>query len=386
LLGLALELTGSTAIAALVLVLQSAPFFLLSPFAGAVADRLDRRRVMIVADVARVGVCLGFLVARDPSTLWVAFVSVSLLSVGAAFFEPASAAALPNLVDPDDLGDANALLGAAWGTMAAVGAAIGGVVAAVLGRDVAFLGNALSFLLSALLILGVHRPFHDPRRDATSHAEAVPGGLAGARSAVTETLRVARGSRAISAFLLTKATFGAGMGVLVLLAVFGREVFEAGDIGIGVLFAARGIGALVGPFVARRWAGNDDRLVIQAISAAVVVFLASYALLPLAPGLLVAAACVLAAHMGGGVQWMLSGYALQRSLPDRIRGRVLSMDFGLVTAATAASQLLAGWVAASAGPTVALYLMVGIVAVTGGAWLLWTRPLRARAPIDPPRG
>jgi len=378
LLGLALELSGSAAVTSLVLVLQTGPFFLVAPFAGSLADRFDRRALMIGADLVRVAVCGGFLLARDADTLWIALVCATLLSVGAAFFEPAWASALPNLVEPQDLGTANALMSSAWGTMVAVGAALGGVVAATAGRDVAFLLNAISFLLSALLIVQVRRPFQQGReaRGAGGAEPPVPGSLAGVRSAVGETVALARGSRTIAAFLLTKTTFGAGMGVLVLLAVFGRDVLAGGDVGIGLIYAARGLGAVIGPFVARRWAGEDDRQVIRAISVAVVLFIGSYALLPLAPALLVAAACVFVAHLGGGIEWMLSGYALQRSTPDAVRGRVLSIDFALVTATTAASQLVAGVLATVVGPVPTLYVMVGIVALTGGLWLLWTRPIR----------
>ena len=153
--------------------------------------------------------------------------------------------------------------------------------------------------------------------------------------------------------LLTKTTFGAGMGVLVLLAVFGREVFEAGDIGIGVLYAARGLGALVGPFAgALAGRATTTEAIMRAISVAVVVFVVpATRLLPLAPGLGVAAICVFVAHLGGGVQWMLSSYGLQRATPDAVRGRVLSIDFALVTMATTPlDQLLAGVLAVTVGP------------------------------------
>ena len=389
LLGLALQYTGSAAVTSLVLVLQTGPFFLVAPFAGALADRLDRRRLMISADLARAVVCAGFLLVQGADTLWIGLVCATLLSVGAAFFEPASASALPNLVDPRDLGTANALMGSAWGTMVAVGAAAGGVVAAALGSDVAFIVNGVSFLLSALLILRVKRSFQaHPARGAVAEGPGaaagepgppVPTGLAGVRSSIDETLRLARGNRTIAAYLLTKTSFGAGMGVLVLLAVFGRDVFGGGDVGIGVMYAARGLGALTGPFLARRWAGDDDRAIIRAISVAVVLFIGSYALLPFAPGLAIAATFVFCAHLGGGIEWMLSGYALQRTVPDAVRGRVLSIDFALVTLTTACSQLIAGALATVIGPVDTLYVMVTIVALTGGLWLIWTRPLR-RAP------
>ena len=379
LLGLALEVTGSSAVASLILVLQSGPFFLVSPVAGMLADRFDRRRLLIGADVARMFVCFGFLLANDAATLWLALLCVSLLSVGAAVFEPTAAASLPNLVDDADLAAANTLNSAAWGTMAAVGAAIGGLVAAALGRDAAYLLDALSFALSALLISRVHRDFRARRADG-SHAEGAPLGLRGLRVAASETRALARGSRTIAALLVTKTTFGAGMGVLALLAVFGRQVFQAGDVGIGVLFAARGLGALVGPFVARAAAGDDDRGLIRGVSWAVVAFIVGYALLPLSPGLALASACVFVAHMGGGAQWFLSSFGLQRAVPDALRGRVLGFDYASVTMATTISTIVAGLLAATLGPNTALYVMIGIVGVTGGLWLLWTRPLRAATP------
>ncbi|HET6820366.1 MAG TPA: MFS transporter, partial [Candidatus Limnocylindria bacterium] len=239
-LGLALQLTGSPTIASLLLVVQTGAFALASPFAGVLADRLDRRRLMVTADVARVPVALAFLLVRDPGTLWIAFVATALLSFGAAVFEPTSSASLPNLVDDEDLGEANVLIGSAWGTMLAVGAAIGGAVAATFGRDVAFVLNAASFGASALLIVGIRRPFR--RQVAASH-EMPHGGLRGIADSIRVVLRFARGNRTLAALLLSKTTFGVGTGVLVMLAVFGRDVFGAGDAGIGILFAARGLGA-----------------------------------------------------------------------------------------------------------------------------------------------
>nr|MBA3852205.1 MFS transporter [Chloroflexota bacterium] len=216
LLGLALEFTDSTTVASLVLVLQTAPFFLASPYAGVLADRLDRRKLMIAADVGRAVVSLGFLLARDSSTLWIALVCVALLSIGAAFFEPTATASLPNLVEEDDLPAANALIGAAWGTMLAVGAGLGGLVAGLVGRDAAFLVNALSFAVSGLLIWRVRRPF---KASLTAEEQAVleaAGGMGGLRRSLKETLSLVRRSPIVGALLTTKATFGVGMGVVLL--------------------------------------------------------------------------------------------------------------------------------------------------------------------------
>lgn len=376
-LGLALEVTGSPAVASLALVIQTAAFALASPLAGVLADRFDRRRLMVTADLLRVPVALAFLLARDADTLWIAFVAVALLSFGAAVFEPTSSASLPNLVDAEHLSEANVLIGSAWGTMLAVGAALGGLVAAAFGRDAAFVVNAASFAVSATLIVGIRRPFRGPTDP--EHPHAMPhGGLRGMTESIAVVLRFARGNRTLAALLLSKTTFGAGTGVVILLAVFGDRVFGAGDLGIGVLFAARGLGALIGPFLARSLVGTSDRGLIVGIAGSFGAFAIGYALLPVAPWLWLAAVTVFAAHLGGGAQWTLSTYGLQRAAPDQIRGRVFSFDYGLLTLTIAASTLLAGWLADRVAPGIATWSMVGIAAAAALAWISFARPLWRR--------
>lgn len=159
LFGLALELTSSPITLALLIVAQDIPFFFLSPVGGHLADRLDRRTLMVVCDLARAVLCLGSLLVRDAETMWLAYLLLAVISCFAAAFDPASSAAFPNLVDDRDLGPANALFGSLWGTMLAVGAALGGIVAAALGRDTAFVVDAVSFALSAVLIWRIRSRF-----------------------------------------------------------------------------------------------------------------------------------------------------------------------------------------------------------------------------------
>jgi MFS family permease len=372
LLGLALELTGSAAVASLVLVLQTGGFAVAAPVAGMFADRLDRRRLLVAANLARVPLALGLLLAREPDTLWIAFVCVALLAVCASFFEPTSAAALPNLVDPKRLPEANVLIGAAWGTMLAVGAAIGGAVAVVLGRDAAFLVNALAFALSAALIWSIRRPMQQPREAGSAAASGSP------LHSIMTAIRFARERRIVAAFVLSKTTFGVGTGVVALLAIFGSEVFDGGDAGIGILFAARGLGALIGPFLARALFGIDDRGLLIGIFASLVVVCVSYAAFPLAPAIAVAALLVLVAHMGGGAQWMLSTLGLQRATPDALRGRLFSFDYGLVTLIITISTLLAGAIADAITPSAAIWTMVVLIALAGAGWLVLAWPLLRR--------
>ena len=374
LLGMALELSGSPIVASLVLVLQTGGYALIAPFGGTLADRIDRKRLMVAADLARVPICLGFLLTHSEDTLWIALACTALLSSFGALFEPASSAALPNLVDDEELSTANVLLGSAWGVMLAVGAALGGLVAATLGRDAAFVIDGLSFALSAALMIGVTRPFQKAR-PVLAPGEHQPSLLGSIRPVI----RFARHSRFVSSLLLTKTLFGVGTGVIVLLAVFGGQVFNGGDVGIGVLFAARGLGALIGPFAAKAIFGTSDRGLLVGISVSIVGVVIAYGLFPLAPTIVIAAVLVFAAHLGSGAQWMLSTYGLQRHTPDAIRGRVFSFDYALVTLAIAFSNIVAGILAQALTPETAVWAMVTMLAIAGCAWLLFSAPARRHA-------
>jgi MFS family permease len=372
LLGLVLEETGSAAAASAVLVLQTGGFALVAPFAGILADRVDRRHLLVAANAFRAPLPLLYLLGGEPGMLWLLFATVGLLAAGSALFEPTSSASLPNLVDRERLPEANVLIGSAWGTMLAVGAGVGGLAAAALGREAVFVINALTFAVSALLISGITRPLQEAREhDAAPH----PPVLEAARAA----LDFARSHRLVGAFLLSKTTFGVGTGIVALLAVFGAEVFDAGDAGIGLLFAARGLGALAGPFLARAVLGTEDRALLRGIGISLVVLTVSYGIFPLAPGIAVAAACVLAAHLGGGAQWTFSTLGLQRATPDALRGRMFSLDYALVTLTIAVSTLVAGVVADAASPSAAVWTMVALIVVAGIGWAAFAAPLLRRS-------
>jgi MFS family permease len=368
--GLVLEVTGEATAVGIMIFAQEAPIFLATPWAGWLADRFDRRRLMIACDLARTVICAAFLLV-GPGNLWLAYALLVCLSLFAAVFDPAQSAALPNVVDAEDLPTANALGGSLWGTMLAVGAALGGVVAAIFGRDVAFIVDAVSFALSALFLLGVYRSFSAPRE----HDEHI-----GIADATRETVRYMRRDRRVWALVSVKFGFGAAAGVLAMIAVFARQVFHAGDVGFGLLMAARGVGALIGPFIGHRLAGPGHRRLLPVIACSLATFGIGYGLLGLAPALWLAAASILVAHLGGGSQWVLSTYGLQRLVPDEIRGRIFAFDFALITLSLGTSSLVVSTLADHIGARPAVLLAGGVAVAWAGIWWVLTRAVR-REPL-----
>lgn len=369
LLGLTLELTGSALASGMVLAASILPGFLMAPFAGPMADRFNRRTLMISADAVRVVLALGMLLVDSPATVWIGIACLAGISTFGAIFYPAAGASLPNLVSEEELAPANTLMSAAWGTMLAVGAALGGLVANTFGRDTAFFINAASFVLSALLILRIRAAFSVPKTTVRSDSG----------TGFRDGLRYARSDSRILALLATKAGFGLGVGVVALLPVLATEAFEAGDQGIGLLFAARGIGALLGPFLAVRFAGKSNRKLFVALGWAMGLYGITYLGLSLSPGLGLAASLAVVAHLGGGAQWVLSSLGLQRLAPDHVRGRVLSLDLGLVSLTIGVSSIVAGRLADIYPPRMVMAGLAGIELAYALAWTVATRKIRRSA-------
>lgn len=374
-LDLVLELTGSATLMSVVIVCQTLPVFLITPLAGHLIDSTDRRKLMVVTDLIRAAAALLPLFVISPALLPLAYFSMVVIALGAGCFQPAAAAALPNLVPEEDLPAASVLFGSLWGAMLAIGAAIGGLVASTLGRDASFMIDSLSFLISALLLYRIRSAFSAPRDAAFTPPRFLPS--------LRETISYSLSHPRVLALLSAKSGFGIAGGVVAMLGIFGRDIFEAGAFGIGLLFAARGLGALAGPFAVRALVRSDEAQ-YRSIAFATALFGLGYLALAVSPALWIGFITVLIGHMGGGAQWVSSTYGLQKEVPDRIRGRVLSADFGLVTLTIAISSVVTGLIADRFGAPAATGLVACVAILFALAWGLTTRRLWRPAADDPP--
>ncbi|MFZ9191468.1 MAG: MFS transporter [Ilumatobacteraceae bacterium] len=367
--GLVQDVTDSALLVSLLLVAFSLPSFLASPLGGPVADRYDRRQVLIVVSVLQAIAACGLLFIGT-THIWLAFVSQGLIAAFAAFVRPAVEAAVPNLArDPDELRRANALFGSSWGVMLAVGAGLGGIFAETFGRQAAFIADIATFVIAAGLIALVKRPMQEDRGPVRAPVRPIAD--------MREALDLARRDSTILALLASKMTFAIGAGVVSQLAVYAADAFAAGDAGRGYLLGARGIGSGIGPIIGARFAKGDLRRVLLVCGVAGMVFSVGYMAAAAAPILLVAAVSVMFAHLGGGAQWTLSTYGLQVRAPDEMRGRVLAGDFALITLSLALSSVAAGLVSEQVGARATVAVFGALAAATSLAYLLLTRRVRA---------
>jgi MFS family permease len=351
------------------------PIFVMSPLAGVLADRFDRRTIMVVSSFARVVPALLLVLANVTQQPWLAIVCMAVIAALAAFFEPVVSAVTPNMVEREDLSLAQTMMGSVWGTMLFVGAGLGGLVAALFGRNTSFIVDASTFILSAVLILRIRRTF---RTGPVPASASVLAHLA-------EVWQFVRPRKVTRALMVTKTGVGVANGIVGLLPAFALLRFGSSEAGIGALLAARGIGALIGPIIGRRISREDGRRMIFVCGAAIMAYGIAYLFLPFTQSLLAACLCVALAHAGGGAQWVLSTYGLQATTPDFVRGRVMSLDFGLATLAIGVSSLLAGGAAELFGLQTTSFVLVVLAVAYGAGWLLWTRDLWSGAddPLHP---
>ena len=337
---LILQLTDSGRALGLVLVARFLPSIFLGPLAGTLADRFSRRTIMIVTDILRAVVVLGFLFIRRPDQLWLVYALTILQLALSSFFEPAKSAAIPSIVSTRELLPANAIASVTWSVMLTLGAAIGGEVTGRYGMKAAFILDSLTYLASAALIFRVTLPERTPRpKTRLTIAKAL---------GITDTLegiRYVSGRPRVLALLLVKPAWGLGGGILTLLAVFGEAVFHIGGNaarGIGALYAARGIGTAFGPLAARRFAGEGRRAMQKIIGFSFLVGGVFYIAFGLTTNFVLALVVLGLAHTGGSTLWVYSTSLLQSSVEDEYRGRVFAAELALITLMLALSNYATG--------------------------------------------
>ena len=353
------------------------PYVLLSIPAGIVADRYDRRLVLLVTDVARgaIMLVLAWLVATDAPVAWIIVMSI-VAGCFSAFFSPTIGAYLPSIVGNEaELGPANS----AWSTLDnlafIIGPAIAGLLIATSGLTAAFVLNAASFAILAVVLWGLPS-VRAGARESADHATAqaandsaaAEGGTAPARESLIDIVRPVLG------LALADVTAGfafGGLGVLtVLLAI---QQLGAGEEGTGYLNAGIGVGAVVGAVLSGALSTSARQRTI--LLAGLIVFAAGLVLLGVVSSLAVAFVAMAIASAGSLVAEVISTTIFQRLVPDAVRGRALGVAATLTTLAYAAGSLVlpvfAGWFgiasALVASAVVVVAGAVGGVAMLGAA-------------------
>lgn len=346
------------------------PPFLLSPLVGLVADRFDRRKILIVSDLLRAVVVLNFLFVHTGQDVWLLYVLTVLQLSISAFFEPTRAALMPSLVARQDLVTANALDGTTWSTMLAVGAALGGLATAIFGITTAFLIDAASFVISAWFISLVRPSFAavelEAARERDTGWQAFVGGLYYLRQHLP-----------VLAIALLKASMALAFGGMAIVEVtFAKEIFPIGADGsgtLGLIYVATGLSTGLGPLIARRITGDHTKAMYWAILFCYLSLIVGYVMIGYSTSLSFLLLATFIRTLGSGIGWVYSSALLQMNVPDKFLGRVFAFDLAMMTLAASVSTLWVGWAKDSLAmtPQQIGFMLAGVPAIMAAGWVIF---------------
>lgn len=380
------NLSGAGTAISLLFLARFLPLFLMSPFAGLLADRFDRRKLMIATDLLRAITVLSFLFVDRPERIWLLYVLTTLQFVFSAIFTPAQQAYLPAVVDQEDLVTANALDSLTWSTMLAIGALLGGLATALFGVQTAFILDALTFVVAAWFVARV--PIVSR---GGAHRERDKGAVSAAMLEIVEGMRYLGGQPILLVFALVKA--GGSLiwgGINVLEIPLAEQAFPFngnGTLSLGLIYAAVGIGTGFGPIFVRAWLGDSYGSILKAITIGFATMTIGIFGLAMAPALGWVLAATALRGIGTGLIWVFSAVLLQILIPNRLRGRVFAFEFAALTLTQSMSTLWAGYAYDNLGqtlPQIFFSAALGGAAVTGAWTIFYTRVRRQPALVAEP--
>jgi MFS family permease len=352
--GLIARLTDSGVAVSALFLARFLPLFIFSPLAGVLADRYDRRKIMIISDLLRAATVAAFLLIRSPDQVWLFYLLTILQFTLSALFTPARSAVLANVVVREDLVMANALDALTWSSMLALGAFVGGVVAGLFGANVAFISDSATFFLSAWFI---SRIVLVPRERKTVKRS-------GGWLAFIDGLRYLRHEPFVFGVSLTKAGGALVWGAINVLEItFAEKIFslDLGPLGelfnvndmaaatLGSIYFVTGLGTGLGPIFMRRWLGDRPPRLMFGITLGFALLALGIFGLGIAPTFPFYLAATIVRTVGTGTLWVFSAALLQMVVPDAFRGRVFAFEFAMLTLTQSISIFAAGYMMDSLG-------------------------------------
>jgi MFS family permease len=341
--------------------------------AGVLSDRLDRRSLMLCADIGRAVViaALAVLSLTGLLTFWELMVLVALYGVGTAFFTPAFEAIVPDIVPAADLAAANSLDQFVRPiALRLAGPALGGALVVGVGTGAAFALDAASFVASTVAVFLMRPPAHPRSEHVASSASAVKEGLRFVRS------RVWLWGTLLSAAIAYLAFMGPAE-VLLPYLVKNELHASAGD--LGLVFAAGGVGAIgAALFMGQRGHPNRDVTVMYATWTVATLAVAGYGLATASWQLMVACLAFNALETAGTIVWAT---IKQRHVPASMLGRVSSLDWlisiGLLPLSFALTAPIAGLIGVRT--TLVGAALIGGVITLGALFLPGMRDIEGTA-------
>ena len=337
---LILKYTDSELLLGILMAVRMGCFALMQPFFGLLADRVNRKKLMIVTNILQMFLALVFIAVDGPEDMWWMFLCSGGMMAMHGLYVTAERAALPNIVRSEDLTTANALDSATWSTALCLGAFAGGLVVSEFGVNVAFVIDSVTFLIGTILLIPLKVPQTFDKMSSGSIITSALKDIWIGQKRIKSDPRLFR-----IIFAKTSWNIAGGGLATVFLVLAGNDIeFVGAALGFGIFFFARGVGTGIGPILARRLFKNSEKWP-RLIGLLIVVSGLFYLLVgfSLNGPLLLTLALVTLAHTASGGNWVLSTVLTQQWVEDEMRGRVFSTDMLLLSLGQVISTISAGY-------------------------------------------
>ena len=337
---LILKYTDSELLLGILMAVRMGCFALMQPFFGLLADRVNRKKLMIITNILQMFLALVFIAVDGPEDMWWMFLCSGGMMAMHGLYVTAERAALPNIVHSEDLTTANALDSATWSTALCLGAFAGGLVVSEFGVNVAFVIDSVTFLIGTILLIPLTVPQTFDKASSGSIITSAFKDIWIGQKRIKSDPRLFR-------IIFAKTSWNIAGGGLagVFLVLAGNDIeFVGAALGFGIFFFARGVGTGIGPILARRMFKNSEKWP-RLIGLLIMVSGLFYLLVgfSLNGPLLVTLALVTLAHTASGGNWVLSTVLTQQWVEDEMRGRVFSTDMLLLSLGQVVSTISAGF-------------------------------------------
>lgn len=380
-LGIVRMVSGESPLAAgLLLFWRTLPFALLMPFAGTLADRYSRKQILIISDVLRGFFALIFLLVSEPGDLWIAYAASILVSAGSAFFDGAKNAATPNITGDDGLLSGTALMFSTRFLLMAVGAALGGVATVFFGYKVAFIINSLSFFISAFSIWLIPAEAMRQKTPAQRIAEYINQKKTTFFEEIKEGFNYTLKNPFALTILLMNIIWAAGGGATNIVfeglsvSVFSNAAINP-DFVFSALLTANGIGLTIGMLIAHRVEAYVEKKRVRRLFMgwALILHGVLFAVGGFMPSLWLVLFFIIISRTLIGAEYVVQETMFQRSLPDRIRGRISTLDRGAEITIYSLASFAAGFALTVISAQAATAIAGLIAGCSGVVWLIRSR-------------
>lgn len=376
-LGLVQFYSGSTWMTAALLVSRLLPVLIFAPLAGVAVDRLDRKRILIAADLIRALAALGFLTISIGAPIWVAVLCSGVMSSAGTFFEAAKNASIANMVTRQEMLTANVLMFSTRFLQLTLGAALGGITAAKFGYNTAFVINSISFVVSAAFILVIPSAIMR-KQSAEVSVEAIAKQDNRFLTEVREGLAYIWQTHFVRGIVMVNVgwALGGGMNNLVFDRIarheFAQGAGDPGDWSLAALMTAAGAGLFIGMALARRagvWI-SDERRAGNFVGWLLLIHGLFFAAAGLMPSLFGFALCIGISRLILGAEFGVQETLMMRMIPDEYRGRVFTTDRALELSTMTVSMLVAGGLLKWVSPRTMVMVSGLLSASPGLIWLM----------------